>query len=358
MSRSYKIGVIKGDGIGPEIVDEAIKVLDAVASVEGISFGYKEMLLGGAAIDSAGVPLPDDTIRGVKQCDAVLFGAIGGPKWDNLERHLRPETGLLGLRKEMGTFANLRPATVYDELVNASTLKPEVITGVDIMVVRELTGGIYFGEPREQDEDKAFNTMIYTRSEVVRIAKVAFEIAMKRDRRVCSVDKANVLEVSQFWRDVVEEVATQYPEVELSHMYVDNAAMQLIREPKQFDVILTGNIFGDILSDAASMLSGSIGLLPSASTGEGVGLFEPIHGSAPDIAGQGIANPIATIASASMMLRYALGEESAADRIDNAIKKALKEGYRTGDIGAYDAKEICTTDEMGSIIADYASSER
>ncbi len=355
--KNYTIGIIKGDGIGPEIVDEAVKVLDAVASAEEINLKYHEMLLGGAAIDETGVPLPEETIKGVKQCDAVLFGAIGGPKWDSLDRHLRPETGLLGLRKEMGTYANLRPATVYDELVNASTLKPEVLKGVDIMVVRELTGGIYFGQPRAQEQDKAYNTMIYTKDEVVRIAKVAFEIAMKRDKRICSVDKANVLEVSQFWRDIVEEVASEYPEVDLSHMYVDNAAMQLIREPRQFDVILTGNIFGDILSDAASMLSGSIGLLPSASTGDDVGLFEPIHGSAPDIAGQGIANPIATIASAAMMLRYALGEESAADRIEKAIKKALKEGYRTGDIGAYDAKEICTTDEMGSIIANYASEE-
>jgi 3-isopropylmalate dehydrogenase len=357
MSRAYTIGMIKGDGIGPEIVDEAIKVLDAVAAAEDLHFQYKEMLLGGAAIDATGVPLPEETIQGVRQCDAVLFGAIGGPKWDSLERSLRPETGLLGLRKAMGTFANLRPAVVYDELVNASTLKPEVLRGVDIMVVRELTGGIYFGEPREQHDDRAFNTMIYTRDEVVRIANVAFEIAMKRNKQVCSVDKANVLEVSQFWRDIVEEVAADYPEVELSHMYVDNAAMQLIRDPRQFDVILTGNIFGDILSDAASMLSGSIGLLPSASTGEGVGLFEPIHGSAPDIAGQGIANPIATIASAAMMLRYGLDENRAADRIDAAIQRALREGYRTGDIGAYDAKEICTTDEMGSIIAQYASED-
>jgi len=353
--KSYKIGVIKGDGIGPEIIDEAIKVLDAVSVTEGFNLKYEEMLLGGAAIDETGVPLPDETIQGVKKCDAVLFGAIGGPKWDNLERHLRPESGLLGLRKEMGTFANLRPAMVYDELVNASSLKPAVIQGVDIMVVRELTGGIYFGQPREYDTDKSYNTMVYTREEVQRIAVVAFDIAMKRDKRICSVDKANVLEVSQFWREIVEEVAKDYPEVELSHMYVDNAAMQLIRDPKQFDVILTGNIFGDILSDAASMLSGSIGLLPSASTGKGVGLFEPIHGSAPDIAGQGIANPLATISSASMMLRYALGEEVAADKIDAAIKKALSEGYRTGDLGDYDAKEIMTCSEMGDIVADYAS---
>ncbi len=353
--RNYKIGVIKGDGIGPEIVDEAIKVLDAISAVEDIHFEYSDFLLGGSAIDATGVPLPEETIQGVRKVDAVLFGAIGGPKWDNLERHLRPESGLLGLRKEMGTFANLRPAIVYDELVNASTLKPKVVQGVDIMVVRELTGGIYFGQPREQGEDRAFNTMVYTKTEVERIARVAFDIAMKRDKRVCSVDKANVLEVSQFWRDIVEEIHKDYPDVELSHMYVDNAAMQLIRDPKQFDVILTGNIFGDILSDAASMLSGSIGLLPSASTGEGVGLFEPIHGSAPDIAGQGIANPIATIASASMMLRYALGEESAADRIDNAIKKTLAQGYRTGDISAFDAKEVVSTTEMGSIIANFAS---
>jgi len=355
MSKSYKIGVIKGDGIGPEIIDEAIKVLDSVSVTQGFNLKYEEMLLGGAAIDETGVPLPDETIKGVKKCDAVLFGAIGGPKWDTLERHLRPESGLLGLRKEMGTFANLRPAMVYDELVHASSLKAEVIQGVDIMVVRELTGGIYFGQPRELHEDKAFNTMIYTREEVQRIAIVAFDIAMKRNKRICSVDKANVLEVSQFWREIVEEVAKEYPEVELSHMYVDNAAMQLIRDPKQFDVILTGNIFGDILSDAASMLSGSIGLLPSASTGKGVGLFEPIHGSAPDIAGQGIANPLATISSASMMLRYALGENEAADKIDDAIKKALSEGYRTGDLGDYDAKEICTCTEIGDIIADYSS---
>jgi len=353
--KSYKIGVIKGDGIGPEIVDEAIKVLDSVSVAQGFNIKYEEMLLGGAAIDETGVPLPEETIQGVKKCDAVLFGAIGGPKWDTLERHLRPETGLLGLRKEMGTFANLRPAIVYDELVNASSLKPAVIQGVDIMVVRELTGGIYFGQPRELHDEKAFNTMIYTREEVKRIAVVAFDIAMKRNKRLCSVDKANVLEVSQFWREIVEEIAAEYPEVELSHMYVDNAAMQLIRDPKQFDVILTGNIFGDILSDAASMLSGSIGLLPSASTGKGVGLFEPIHGSAPDIAGQGIANPLATISSVSMMLRYALGESEAADKIDEAIKKALKEGYRTGDIGDYDAKEICSCTEMGDIIANYVS---
>ncbi len=355
MGRNYKIGVIKGDGIGPEIVDEAIKVLDALSANMGFNLEYKEMLLGGSAIDETGVPLPEETIQGVKRCDAVLFGAIGGPKWDNLPRHLRPESGLLGLRKEMGTFANLRPAIVYNELVNASTLKANVVKGVDIMVVRELTGGIYFGQPRELLEDKAYNTMVYTKEEVERIAKVAFEIAMKRTKRVCSVDKANVLEVSQFWREIVIEIAKDYPEVELTHMYVDNATMQLIREPKQFDVILTGNIFGDILSDGASMLSGSIGLLPSASIGNSVGLYEPIHGSAPDIAGQGIANPLATISSVSMMLKYALNEEEASIKIDNAIKKSLAQGYRTGDLSAYDAKEICSCSEIGDIIANYVS---
>ena len=355
MTKSYKIGIIKGDGIGPEIIDEAVKVLDAVSVAQGFNLKYTEMLLGGSAIDETGVPLPEDTIQGVKKCDAVLFGAIGGPKWDNLDRHLRPESGLLGLRKEMGTFANLRPAMVYDELLNASTLKPEIIKGVDIMVVRELTGGLYFGQPRELTQDRAFNTMVYTREEVERIAIIAFDSAMQRKKRVCSVDKANVLEVSQLWREVVTEISKDYPEVELSHMYVDNCAMQLIKDPKQFDVILTGNIFGDILSDEASMLSGSIGLLPSASVGKSIGIFEPIHGSAPDIAGQGISNPIATISSASMMLKYALGEEEGAKRIDNAIKKALKEGYRTGDIGDYNAKEVCTCSEIGDIIANYAS---
>jgi 3-isopropylmalate dehydrogenase len=353
MGRNYKIGIIKGDGIGPEIVDEATKVLDALSANMGFNLEYEEMLMGGVAVDETGVPLPEETIRGVKKCDAVLFGAIGGPKWDSIERHLRPESGLLALRKSMGTFANLRPAIVYDELVNASTLKEEVVKGVDIMVVRELTGGLYFGEPREFGRDKSYNTMVYTREEVERIAKVAFDIAMKRDKRVCSVDKANILEVSQFWREIVVEVAEDYPEVELTHMYVDNATMQLIREPKQFDVILTGNIFGDILSDGASMLSGSIGLLPSASMGSKVGLYEPIHGSAPDIAGQGIANPLATISSVSMMLRYALGEDEAADKIDDAIKKSLAMGYRTGDLSSYDAKEIVSCTEMGDIIANY-----
>lgn len=352
--KNYKIALIKGDGIGPEIIDEAVKVLDAVASTADFDFQYEELLMGGCAYDATGDPLPQETINGSMNSDAVLFGAIGGEKWDNLPREKRPESGLLRFRKELGVFANLRPAVVYDELVNASSLKPEIVQGVDLMVVRELIGGIYFGEPKGRDENRGFNTMVYTRDEIVRIAHHAFKIAMTRGKRVCSIDKANVLDVSQLWRDVVTEIAAEYPEVELSHMYVDNAAMQLIRDPKQFDVMLTGNIFGDILSDEASMLSGSIGLLPSASVGNKIGVYEPIHGSAPDIAGQGIANPIATISSASMMLRYALNENDAADRIDAAIKQALSEGYRTQDLAQFDAKEICSTCEMGSIIANYA----
>jgi len=351
--KSYKIALIKGDGIGPEIIDEAVKVLDAVASYSGFSFHYEELLMGGCAYDITGDPLPQETISGSLNSDAVLFGSIGGEKWDNLPREKRPESGLLRFRKELGVYANLRPAVVYDELANASSLKPEIVRGVDLMVVRELIGGIYFGEPKGRTEDKGWNTMVYSRDEIVRIAHQAFKIAMTRSKRVVSIDKANVLDVSQLWRETVEEVATEYPEVELSHMYVDNAAMQLIRDPKQFDVMLTGNIFGDILSDEASMLSGSIGLLPSASVGAKIGVYEPIHGSAPDIAGQGIANPIATISSASMMLRYALNENAAADKIDAAIKRALAEGYRTQDLAQFDAKEICSTSEMGSIIANY-----
>ncbi|MDO9266122.1 MAG: 3-isopropylmalate dehydrogenase [Sulfurimonas sp.] len=353
--KTYKIALIKGDGIGPEIIDEAVKVLDAVASCCDIEFSYEEALMGGCAYDITGDPLPQETINISLNSDAVLFGAIGGQKWDNLPREKRPESGLLRFRKELGVYANLRPANVFDELINASSLKPEVIKGVDLMVVRELIGGIYFGEPRGRDENRGWNTMVYTRDEIVRIAHQAFKIAMTRSKRVCSIDKANVLDVSQLWRDVVTEVGREYPEVELTHMYVDNAAMQLIRDPRQFDVMLTGNIFGDILSDEASMLSGSIGLLPSASIGSKIGVYEPIHGSAPDIAGQGIANPIATILSASMMLRYALGENVAADKIESAVKRALKEGYRTKDLAQYDAKEVCSTSEMGSIIANYAA---
>ncbi len=348
---SYNISIIKGDGIGPEIIDEAIKVLNAVSKKFDINFNFTEYLMGGCAIDECGNPLPQETIDGVLNSDACLFGAIGGAKWDSLPRELRPESGLLRFRKEMGVFANLRPAMVYDELVDASSLKPSVIKGVDIMVVRELIGGIYFGEPKGKDDFKGWNTMVYTVPEIERIAHVAFKLAQKRSKKVCSIDKANVLDVSQLWRDTVTRISAQYPDVTLSHMYVDNCAMQLIANPRQFDVVLTGNIFGDILSDEASMLSGSIGLLPSASTGLNTAVYEPIHGSAPDIAGLGIANPIATISSASMMLRYSLGEEKAAEAIDNAIKKAMKDGYRTGDLAAYDCVEKVNCARMGDIIA-------
>lgn len=349
--QNYNISIIKGDGIGPEIVDEAIKVLNVVGKKFDINFSYTEYLMGGCAIDATGNPLPQETVDGVLASDACLFGAIGGQKWDNLPRELRPESGLLRFRKEMGVFANLRPAMVYDELVDASSLKPSVIQGVDIMVVRELIGGIYFGEPKGKDEFKGWNTMVYTVPEIERIAHIAFKLALKRGKKVCSIDKANVLDVSQLWRDTVIRIGAQYPDVELTHMYVDNAAMQLIANPRQFDVMLTGNIFGDILSDEASMLSGSIGLLPSASTGLKTAVYEPIHGSAPDIAGMGIANPIATISSASMMLRYSFGEEKAADAIDNAIKKAMKDGFRTKDLAAFGAIEVVNTSKMGDIIA-------
>lgn len=351
MAKIYNIAVIKGDGIGPEIVDEAIKALDAASAEFGFELSYNFYLMGGAAIDVFGEPLPSETLNGALNSDAVLFGAIGGPKWDGLPRHLRPESGLLKLRKELGAYANLRPAMIFDELVDASTLKPSVLQGVDFIVVRELTGGIYFGQPREKKENSAYNTMTYTSEEIERIAKVGFETAMKRKKRVCMVDKANVLETSQLWREVTSEVAKRYPEVNLEFMYVDNAAMQLVRAPSKFDVILTENLFGDILSDEASMVCGSIGLLPSASIGGKVGIYEPIHGSAPDIAGQGIANPVATILSAAMMLRYSFGENAAAQAIENAVKAALAQGYRTKDIAQFDAKEICTTSEMGSIVA-------
>lgn len=350
--QTYKIAVIKGDGIGPEIINEAIKVLKVVAEKFHFGLTFEDYLMGGIAYDLTQNPLPDETIKGCLEADATLFGAIGGEKWDNLPRELRPESGLLRLRKSLEVFANFRPAKVYDELVEASTLKPEVVQGVDILVVRELIGGIYFGTPKGRDKERGFNTMVYSVEEVKRIAHTAFSAAKKRNKKVCSVDKANVLDVSQLWREVVIEVAKEYPEVELSHMYVDNAAMQLIRNPKQFDVILTGNLFGDILSDEASMLSGSIGLLPSASIGGKAAIYEPIHGSAPDIAGLGIANPIATIASAAMLLRYSLGQTQAAEAIENAIEVALKEGFRTKDIANYGAKEVCSCERMGSVIAE------
>ncbi|WDL74722.1 3-isopropylmalate dehydrogenase [Helicobacter winghamensis] len=350
--QNYKIAVIKGDGIGPEIINEALKVLKVTAEKFCFNLEFKDYLMGGIAYDLTGTPLPKETIEGCLSADATLFGAIGGEKWDNLPRELRPESGLLNLRKSLEVFANFRPAKVYDELVDASTLKAEVVRGVDILVVRELIGGIYFGTPKGRDKDRGFNTMVYSVDEVRRIAHTAFTAARKRRKKVCSVDKANVLDVSQLWREVVSDVAKEYVDVELSHMYVDNAAMQLIRNPKQFDVILTGNLFGDILSDEASMLSGSIGLLPSASIGAKAAIYEPIHGSAPDIAGKGIANPIATIASAAMLLRYSLGQTQAAEAIERSIEEALKEGFRTKDIADYGAKEVCSCERMGSVIAE------
>ena len=351
--KTYNISIIKGDGIGPEIVDQAIKVMNAVSHKCGFSINYKEYLMGGIAYDETGNPLPQETIDGVLASDACLFGAIGGVKWDTLSRELRPESGLLRFRKAMGVYANLRPAIVYDELINASSLKPEIIKGVDLVVVRELIGGIYFGEPRGKTDDKGWNTMVYTVPEIERISHWAFKLAMQRNKKVCSVDKANVLDVSQLWRDTVTKISTQYPDVELTHMYVDNAAMQLIANPTQFDVILTGNIFGDILSDEASMLCGSIGLLPSASVGDKTAVYEPIHGSAPDIAGMGIANPIATISSASMMFRFSLNEDKAADLIDQAIKQVLASGIRTKDIAKFDAKQVVTTSQMGDAICSF-----
>lgn len=351
--KTYNISIIKGDGIGPEIVDQAIKVMNAVSHKCGFSINYKEYLMGGIAYDETGNPLPQETIDGVLASDACLFGAIGGVKWDTLPRESRPESGLLRFRKAMGVYANLRPAIVYDELINASSLKPEIIKGVDLVVVRELIGGIYFGEPRGKTDDKGWNTMVYTVPEIERIAHWAFKLAMQRNKKVCSVDKANVLDVSQLWRDTVTKISTQYPDVELTHMYVDNAAMQLIANPTQFDVILTGNIFGDILSDEASMLCGSIGLLPSASVGDKTAVYEPIHGSAPDIAGMGIANPIATISSASMMFRFSLNEDKAADLIDQAIKQVLASGIRTKDIAKFDAKQVVTTSQMGDAICSF-----
>jgi len=349
--KNYKIALIKGDGIGPEIIDEAVKVLKAVGSKCGFSMEFNEYLMGGCAVDACGTPLPDATLEGAKASDAVLFGAIGGYKWDALPRDLKPETGLLKIRKELGTYANLRPASVYEELLEASPLKPEIASGVDLLIVRELTGGIYFGEPRGRDENKGYNTMVYTRPEIERIAKVAFESARKRRGKVTSVDKANVLEVSQLWREVVIEVSKNYPDVTLEHLYVDNAAMQLVTNPKQFDVIVTGNIFGDILSDEASVLTGSIGLLASASIGDRYAIYEPIHGSAPDIAGQDIANPIATILSAAMMLRFSLNEAEAADKIEAAVKAVLKDGLRTKDTARFGAVRVLGCVEMGTEIA-------
>ena len=348
-----KIAVLPGDGIGPEIVAQAVKVLDAL----NLNLEMTEAPIGGAGYEASGDPLPAETLQLAKEADAVLLGAVGDWKYDTLERHLRPERGLLRIRKELNLFANLRPALLYPELADASTLKPEVVSGLDIMIVRELTGDIYFGQPRgistlANGEREGVNTMRYAESEIRRIGRVAFDIAMKRNKKVCSVDKANVLECTELWRQVMIELSAEYPEVELSHMYVDNAAMQLIRAPKQFDVMVTGNIFGDILSDEASMLTGSIGMLPSASLdANNKGMYEPSHGSAPDLAGKNIANPLATILSAAMMMRYTFNDELHALKIENAVKKALAQGYRTADIVTAGCKKVSCSDMGNAVLA-------
>lgn len=347
-----KIAVLPGDGIGPEIVAQAVKVLKALNLKE---LSLTEAPIGGAGYEATGDPLPDATLKLAKESDAVLLGAVGDWKYDKLERHLRPERGLLRIRKELNLFANLRPALLYPELADASTLKPEVVSGLDLMIIRELTGDIYFGQPRgistlENGEREGINTMRYNESEIRRIGRVAFDIAMKRNKKVCSVDKANVLETTELWRQVMIELSAEYPEVELSHMYVDNAAMQLIRAPKQFDVMVTGNIFGDILSDEASMLTGSIGMLPSASLdANNKGMYEPSHGSAPDIAGKDIANPLATILSVAMMLRYTFNDETNALKVENAVKNALAQGYRTADIVTDGCKKV-SCNAMGDAV--------
>ena len=348
-----KIAVLPGDGIGPEIVAQAVNVLQRLAQ-DGLKIEMEYAPIGGAGFDAAGDPLPDATLKLAQAADAVLLGAVGGYQYDALPRPQRPEQGLLRIRKGLGLFANLRPALLYPELASASSLKPEVVAGLDIMIIRELTGDIYFGQPRGIEirggERVGVNTMIYSESEIRRIAHVGFGIAQKRKQRLCSVDKANVLETTELWRQVVIEVGKDYPDVELSHMYVDNAAMQLVRNPKQFDVMLTGNIFGDILSDEASMLTGSIGMLPSASLDEkNKGLYEPIHGSAPDIAGKNIANPLATILSVAMMLRYTFGLETPAQRVEGAVKHVLAQGYRTGDIYTEGTQKVSCS-EMGSAV--------
>lgn len=352
-----QIAVLQGDGIGPEIIGQAVKVLDKLIE-QGLDAHYEYGLLGGAAYDAHGSPYPEATQTLCRKADAVLLGAVGGPQYDNLERSVRPERGLLAIRKDLNLFANLRPAILYPELANASTLKPEVVSGLDILIVRELTGDIYFGEPRgirtlENGEKEGYNTMKYSESEIRRIAKVAFEAAQKRGKKLCSVDKANVLETTEFWKQIFTEVAAEYPDVELTHMYVDNAAMQLVKAPKQFDVIATGNIFGDILSDQASMLTGSIGMLPSASLNDtGKGLYEPSHGSAPDIAGQNKANPLATILSLAMLLRYSLNDEARATQVEQAVQKVLQQGLRTGDIFEQGTTLVSCSDMGDAVIAN------
>ena len=349
-----KILILPGDGIGIEIVAQAVKVIDSLNRNHSMGMTLVNGLLGGAAYDETGSPFPDETIRIAKECDSVLLGAVGGPKWESLERSLRPERGLLGIRSELELFSNLRPAILYPQLASASSLKKEIVSGLDLMIVRELVGGIYFGQPRgveiKNGERFGVNSATYYESEIARIGHSAFQIAQKREGRVCSVDKANVLEVSELWRDVMEEVSKEYSDVKLSHLYVDNAAMQLVRDPKQFDVMVTSNLFGDVLSDCAAMLTGSIGMLPSASLDKNnFGMYEPIHGSAPDIAGKDIANPLATILSVSMMLRYSLNQAELAEKIDSAVSDVLDQGYRTRDI-AGDSQKVVGTEEMGDLV--------
>lgn len=357
--RAHRVTLLPGDGIGPEIMDVAVEALRAVGRIEGLEFDFRTHLVGGASLDEYGLPLTDETLEACRDSDAVLLAAIGGYKWDSLPQDLKPERGLLKLRGGLEAFANLRPAVVLPQLVDSSTLKKEVVEGVDIMIVRELTGGIYFGNPKgfgvnEKGDRIGFNTMVYSEPEVDRIARVAFDIAGKRKGELCSVEKSNVLEVSQLWKDVVTRVGKDYPDIALSHMYVDNAAMQIIRNPRQFDTIVTGNIFGDILSDAASMLTGSLGMLPSASIGTGKypGVYEPVHGSAPDIAGQDKANPLAQILSAAMMLRYGLEEPSAADRLEKAVTATLDEGYRTADLMT-EGMKLVGCRQMGEVVLSH-----
>ena len=355
--------IMEGDGIGAEIIAEARKVLEAVDKLDGLNLQYQESMLGGRAYDQYGHPYPEDAHEKARWADAILFGAVGGPQWDSgkTERHLRPEQGLLDIRSDLGLFANFRPAITFPQLADASSLKKELVAGLDILIIRELTGGIYFGEPRgvrtlDNGERQGFNTDVYSESEIRRIAEVAFEAAQKRNKKLCSVDKANVLEVTVLWREIMDEVAKDYPDVELSHLYVDNAAMQLVVNPKQFDVIVTGNLFGDILSDVAAMLTGSIGILPSASLDvNNKGFYEPVHGSAPDIADQNIANPLATILSAAMMLRYSLNAGKSADRIEAAVAAVLDKGLRTGDVYTEGMTKVSTS-EMGDAVVDALNS--
>ena len=357
---SKKVLILPGDYIGPEIISQARRVLERAMALFELDYELDEALLGGAALDATGVPMPEDTLAKARESDAILLGAVGGPKWDAVDRSLRPEKGLLSIRSELELFGNLRPALLYPQLADASSLKPEVVSGLDILIVRELTGGIYFGEPRgirtlENGEREGYNTYVYSESEIERIGRLAFESARKRGGRLCSVDKSNVLEVTILWREVMDRLAPDYPDVELSHMYVDNAAMQLVMAPKQFDVLVTGNMFGDILSDAAAMLTGSIGMLPSASLDQnGRGMYEPCHGSAPDIAGQGKANPLATILSVAMMLRYSLAAPDAAVAIENAVSAVLDRGLRTADIHTADTQLVDTVTMGDAVVEELA----